>query len=420
MPDIEGQTELYCNRAAQDWAAGLVLSYLFTDNRNLSLTSAPAFRDWFLSQSDLLGLPLDAPDTFEVTSLNAAVNHVMRVSLSYGGKPHSFVVKQVPQGGRLEKFPSVVFPETRLQFEKLWIDEYKRNQIDSKIRPAKVYLLDEPAKTLILEDFGERPAYAAFLQKCDRHQLEVSLEMLGGFLGQFHARTTSLVAVNNPSAALNRSLVFTHPITKHDLIRCVWESQKSNTSDELWQQRIYLQEWFLTNHREKALNVLEKLERDFKTGKFNVLTHGDLHCAGLLMLADGGMGVTDSEFADTGCLAFDLGTLAAHVWALRLASGDAHVDLVHYIGLLWHAYWIAFLKEQRMQVETFEELIDLTLKHAGSELLRCVLGARYFPYAIPISFGQPLLEDALCFLLESHELAVHLLTQSLPVNVESH
>lgn len=346
---------------------------------------------------------LDSPVEWLVENLSGNINRVRRVTLAWEeGKSKSFVVKQVPEDGRLEKFPMIVFPENRLDFEMQWFCEWGRiqQQTSCTVRPPVVYRYDKDRKVILMEDLKSRETLSDYLSTCD-DATEVVRE-LGKFLGLMHGTTLHRFTVENPGAAQNREFVFALPLTNPEMIRTIWAEQDKDGSKKgpmSSDEKVAMQEEFLSRHGSVILPVVMGLKEGFKETSMSVLTHGDLHGDSFLMLGDGKIGVIDAELSDSGAAGFDIGTLAAHIWAVRTSSGSYRNEIERTLSELWGRYVQAFGEMANCPDYALEELAEDSSRQCGAELLRRVLGAASFPFSLTTEVSRQLLSDAQSMLL---------------------
>ena len=352
---------------------------------------------------DLEGMPVVGA---EVQDLSGNINRVLRVRLKFaGGSSKSFVVKHVPAEGRLERYPAIVFPENRLQFEVQWFELAERLRSDSGVRTPHVLYLDEEMRLIIMEDLEPLCSLGEFLRQRGNERRGL-LIALGQFLGRVHKGSLAAIELANPGAALNRPFVFTMPLVEPDKMCTIWEeTEKSETADDahLLQitlaERIKLQQRYLNESAGLVLTVVTDLEQQFKQGHQNVFTHGDLHAESVLVLADGKLGVVDAELCDYGAPGFDLGMLCGHLWASRLVAGAEENEIARELGLFLGAYVNEFFGHGATLTEEIEALYESSVRHCGAEILRRLLGAAGFGFQLSVCQFEELLADATRFLL---------------------
>ena len=345
------------------------------------------FVQFILDQREKLGLPENNPATVSVENLSGNVNRVRRVSLAYDeGRILSFVVKHVPEGGSLERYPEIIFPVDRLRFEVIWNQACRERVSDGAVRPPELLYHDEEFETLVFEDLGRLPSVATVLRTADAPGL--LLEMLARFLGTIHGNTTDLKSIDNPSAAHNRPFVLTFPLEQPELIKQLWRRRSNDViPGEQENDLLAHQQWFIKTYGTQVLPTLRNMEKLFKNSYPQCLTHGDLHGESFLALPDGGVAVLDAELCDSGTPAFDVGTILAHVVAARMSSCET--DLQSVAVLLedfLNTYEITLLHSLVLGGKTLKALRADCLRYTGAELVRRSIGAAPFPGIPPIAY----------------------------------
>lgn len=388
------------------------------DGRVEELRSDADFIELIKGQSSKLVFSNSALAGAAVEDLSGNINRVRRIRLQFkGGKERSFVVKHVPAHGRLERYPEIVFPESRLDFEVLWFGLAERLVgASTGVKTPHVLHFDKRKRLMIMEDLMPRCSLGDFLRQQENAAGRL-LVKLGQFLGRIHGNFRGPEIIN-PSAALNRPFVFTLPLVQPEKMRSIWQETESlRTSQECcsWritlQERIELQEQYLSGPAQQVLPVISKLERAFKQGRRNVLTHGDLHTESVLVLADDRLGVVDAELCDYGCPGFDLGMFCAHLWANRLVSGVKTKEIQREVECFMAGYANEFFDIGQASKEELWDLYESSVAHCGAEILRRLLGAAEFGFALSRDQFEELLEDASRFLLASKEWSEELLKQ---------
>jgi len=344
------------------------------------------FVQFIVDQREKLGLPERNPATVFVQNLSGNINRVRRVRFAYDDdRNFSFVVKHVPEGGKLERYPEVSFPIDRLRFETIWNQTCRERVRDGEVRPPELLYHDEEFETLVFEDLGKLPSVATVLRTADAPGL--LLEMLARFLGTFHGSTTDLKSIDNPSAAHNRPFVLTFPLEQPELIKQLWRRRSNDViPSEQENDLLAHQQWFLKTYGTQVLPTLRNMEKSFKNCYPQCLTHGDLHGESFLILPEGGVAVLDAELCDSGTPAFDVGTVLAHVVAARMSSCET--DLQSVVVLLedfLNAYELALLHSLVLGGKTLKALRADCLRYTGAELIRRSIGAAPFPGIPPIA-----------------------------------
>ena len=331
-----------------------------------------------------------------VETLDGNMNKVRRVRLGIaGGTACSYIVKHVPQGGYLSKYPSLQFPEERLDYEKRWyehVETWRLSQglvILPAVRTPLLYCYERNSRILVLEDFG---SLALDKIKLSRHNPKEIFKTVGKFLSLLHSAGQVTESVENPAAEKNREFVFRFHLESPEAVQELWRAQLSPGADsseraadkKRLEHRIREQEKYISKYSKHVGPCLSSLSDNFRSGP-NVFTHGDLHTGSLLILADGSIGIIDAELSDFGPRAFDVGTLSAHVLAQMVASGDSLTKSKRTVGYLVHAY------TEHNQPELTDVIQREIAGFAGAELLRRLIG--------PAGFNTPLCSEMWSVLL---------------------
>ena len=80
------------------------------------------------------GLSLPEAARVQIETLSGNINRVKRLTLldAGGERLTSLIVKAMPKGGRLERYPELTFPESRLSFEAAYYQASSRFEQDSQ------------------------------------------------------------------------------------------------------------------------------------------------------------------------------------------------------------------------------------------------------------------------------------------------
>lgn len=350
--------------------------------------------------------------TAEIENLSGNINRVRRVHFhSSAGNSQSYVVKHVPRGGQLERYPTIIFPDNRLSFEAQWLHFCRGKVQTDRVRTPNIIHFGNGDRTIIMEDLKPRMTLGEYCQ--NGPELKIVLQDLGRFLIEIHkASIGAAIVPNNPTAALNRPFVFSKPIAQPEEMCALWRARQKDMlgeEDKLsgagisLSEQIQLQQRYLRKYAGQVLPILKDLESSFKQCSDPVLTHGDLHTDSILMLENDGIGVIDAELCDYGSAGFDLGTLWAHVWA-GLVSADTDREKI-FEALAWLLSGYAPHNSIRQQSDCISllNLLESTAQHCGAEILRRLLGAAGFKTSLSMSQSQYLLEIATRLLIEPKE-----------------
>lgn len=350
-----------------------------------------------------------------VEDLSGNINRVRRIRLQFkDGSKMSFVIKHVPAEGRLERYPEIVFPDSRLDFEVLWFGLAERLAVsNADVKTPHVHHFDKRKRLMIMEDLEPQCSLGDLL----RHKENAAgrlLVRLGRFLGRVHGNFAG-PGVINPSAAQNRPFVFTLPLMEADKMRLIWQeaerlrSREQCSSSVSLKERIELQDRYLKGAAQQVLPLIRNLERTFRESSLNVLTHGDLHTDSVLVLANDGLGVVDAELCDYGCPGFDLGMFCAHLWANRLVCGMKKRESVRELESFMASYTSEFFDTRGASKEELFNLYESSIMHCGAEIVRRLLGAAGFNFALSRVQFEELLQDGTRFLLAAREWSDELL-----------
>lgn len=303
----------------------------------------------------------------------------------------SFIVKHLPEGGSLERYPGITFPESRLKFESQWLELCFEINTCAEVRSPKLLCHDHQFRTLVLEDLGKVPSYADSVNSCP----PAVTKNLGAFLGAFHGKTFGSMDIANPAAAQNRPYVLTYPLANRNAISQIWVEQC--TSSDLLEELMALQDWFFDLYGASLLPLLELMEKNFKESPITALTHGDLHGDSILLLDSNRLGILDAELCDTGSPAFDVGTVIGHIWGNMAAANASKQDILGKTFLFFDSYVRNLAECTAIRACDIALLREESLRYAGAEILRRILGAATFRCL-------PLIRDKKALLLIAHEL----------------
>lgn len=347
----------------------------------------------------------------QIADLSGNINRVRRITFERpDGSKRSLVVKHVPANGRLERYPEIVFPESRLEFEVRWFKLAELLGSDNVVTTPHLLHFDKEMRVVIMEDLEPECSLGEFLLQ-KQNAADHLLMHLGQFLRQVHSSSRDVApSVANPSAAQNRPFVFSLPLLEPEKMRSIWE-ETENKKPQIEQrseritldERIRLQEHYLKGQLQQVLPTVLELERTFNQGHSGVLTHGDLHTESILVLAGERLGVVDAELCDYGCPGFDLGMFCAHLWACRLVAGMDQREVAGELGCFMAAYANDLFESGNSSLEEAWALYESSIAHCGAEILRRLLGAAGFAFPLTVSRFERLLADATTFLIKPKE-----------------
>lgn len=331
----------------------------------------------------------DTRVTARVDDISGNINRVRRVSyLDPSGRVvSSCVVKHVPEGGALERYPSIHFPEDRLEFEAFYYRASASACLDQWV-PAILHQ-DTEMRVLVLEDL----APSAALESCllSGAPLESRFfEVLGRDLGRFHRWSCTLEVPAkfqiNPSAAANRPYVLTLPLDHPEQMRAIWNSRDGQEGLAV------LQAHLLDQAGESLAAQARAFESDFKSSEPRVLTHGDLHGESIFVRKEHRATVLDAELCDPGAAWFDPGMLLAHLLMLTISLARP---------LPYAAFLRAYLDEMRQ-----ESLLQPILKMAGFEMIRRVIGAANASFVDTQAKRRQVLQQATTLVLDPEKSVI--------------
>lgn len=350
------------------------------------------FVQFILDRRETLGLPGQAPIKTRVENLSGNINRVRRITLTFQqARSFSFIVKHLPEGGCLERYPAITFPTSRLKYEVLWNRICHERVHGCEVRPPHLLAVDDEFHTLIFEDFGRLPSIGALLRST--HEVRVLVRKLGKFLGTFHGFTSDLRDVKNPAASQNRPFVLTLPLEKPELVRELWQGQTGNERcDQRQYDLVSVQTWFLDEQTDRLLPILRELETSFRESFLTVLTHGDLHGESILVVPDGWLAVLDAELCDSGSPSFDTGTLLAHIICAQKScpTGNPH-SLVENVSEFLRSYEECIGGFLELNSDERKSLRAECFRYAGAEIVRRVIGAATLPYLVSVGNLKELL-----------------------------
>ncbi|MBI2944927.1 MAG: phosphotransferase [Candidatus Wallbacteria bacterium] len=332
----------------------------------------------------------DAQVTARVDDISGNINRVRRVSyVDLSGRVvGSCVVKHVPAGGALERYPSIRFPEDRLAFEAFYYRASSEAFLDRWV--PSILAQDIENRVLVAEDL----APSMSLERCllsDAFPEPQFFANLGRDLGRFHRGSLSLEVPagfrNNPTAAANRPYVLTLPLEHPEQMRAIWSSRDGGEGLAVLQAHLFEQAG------ERLAAEARSFESDFKSGEPSVLTHGDLHGESIFVREGSRATVLDAELCDPGAAWFDPGMLLAHLLMLTISLARP---------VPYAAFLRAYLDEMR-----HDGLLKSILKMAGFEMIRRVIGAANSPFVDSQEKRRQVLRQATILVLEPQSSSIH-------------
>lgn len=354
-----------------------------------------------LAEKGVITLPEDF--IADITNISGNINRTCRIIFSDARgltREQRFIVKMLPPGGVLEKYPDISFPESRLTYENYYYDTVKRvvqknsgqslcDWIPEVIGYHAIPVgkdVPDRIQTLVFSDLYPAQSLQAYV--LNGHAVAPAfLRDLGYQLGCFHKLSATMREEKhlprNPSADTNRPYVLTQPFLASDTV------QHHFFSHPAFKNRASCQKNFIERYGSKLLRVAEKQLNDFKDSPFQVLTHGDLHADSVFFRKNKAT-VIDAEFCDWGAAWFDTGMVIAHLWMLSTqckhplsvqAFTDGYQFGVGHYNWDWTTFW------------------QQTAMLSGFEVIRRIIGLANMPY-LSDDVAARLLESAASCILQ--------------------
>jgi 5-methylthioribose kinase len=269
------------------------------------------------------------------------LNHVWRLT----GKKQSIIIKWAPP--HIAANPEVPLSPKRLEFEAQALDLYADGGLleslaNEDIRPPKLLHFEQNQHLLVMEDLGESPSLANWI---DSRAEEGLGKQLGHFIGQLHKITFEHNKLGQQF----------HNI---DIQQTRQKVQYSPAADYLRQTGLRDVDFNLISKKTKALG-----QRLLEPGKCLVM--GDLWPPSVLV-DNGKLRLIDWEFVHYGLPLQDVGHFAAHCWM------QAHcTEHGQSFRLLWQQFWDAYRQALGdTWAKLFDEAeLDAMATHVGAEIL---------------------------------------------------
>lgn len=221
--------------------------------------------------------------------------------------------------------------ERRLDIEAAAYIEHHRASPHSLPR---VLGFDSDAHLLALEDLAPAEHWRARLTADQDDGNGATADHVGRYLARVYARTGTMLCSAAESARLRR--VFHDPVMQAFTDRMVFTGPYTADTTNNWPAHLTDVARFIRKDP-KVRAQAARARWIFRTAS-ECLTHGDLHTGSVMVGTDGASHIIDLEFAFIGPIAFDLGTLFAHLLLSRLrrsaTAGDVHA-LDHIAGTIW-------------------------------------------------------------------------------------
>jgi len=304
------------------------------------------------------------------------LNYVWRVKSEDLRVPHSVIIKWTP--AFIASAPDVALDPARSFVEAGAMSAFEaggalENISPEEIRPPQLYKLDKDHKLIIMEDLGQSPNLAEWLQE-SHTQLEAKGlgESLGKFIGTLHRGT----AHQSYFARMfdNSQIQYTRLEFQYRNIQTYAERAGLADADELGKQ---------------AVQFGEHLQQPGHN-----LIMGDLWPASVIV-TDSAVRIIDWELAHYGYPSQDIGHLSAHLWmhAHRAGNSDLAVNARAILTYFLEAY-------RDVWGNDFDDFFGLegvreSSIHFGSEILTRTVGAFQTDYLYNgLAYDNPVIQEA--------------------------
>ena len=352
-----------------------------------------------LSNNAELPVKINGNGDWNVEDISGNINRVKRVSPQSGTNGSiNLIIKHVPSGGKLARFPSISFSSERLNYEYDWFkmaqEALDKSRCENKLaRLPNIYHYDKELRVLIMEDLGELPLNK-YLEESNITELTSepiinNFKIVARTMAFIHNWSCSRVPKKaNLASQQNRPYLFSLHLDEPDTIIKLWKEQNYALKKITFAEKQKLQSDFLTTSAKQVKPILSKLKSQFEQEADSVYVHGDLH-TGSLILNNGSIAMIDAELSDKGPAAFDIGCLLAHLIA-SLAAKD--VDSQQSIEI---ARSVARSYIDDSAIKDSESLNSKILEFAGAEILRRLLGPAPFTHNLNLTQYKSLLDLSL-------------------------
>lgn len=307
-----------------------------------------------------------APDSIEEIG-NGNLNHVYRAS----AQKRSVIIKQaLPYVRRVGRSWPLTVNRLRI--------EARAYEIHSQASPGSLPSLlgyDDGAHLLALEDLHDATDWRTELNAGTDNQ-DVAAEV-GLYSARVFAETGTLLRSASETATIRSTfhdadmqvfaerMAFIAPYTTDPTN--AWPSHLSETAERIRSDRL-------------AMDAAVRGRWIFRTTG-ECLLHGDLHSGSIMAMKDHRARIIDLEFAFVGPIAFDIGTLLAHLVLARIRRTVIGGNTKH-IDAAAAAYWTSFSdalgllisKVDYRSQELERRLVSESSLFAGIEILRRIGG----------------------------------------------
>lgn len=336
-----------------------------------------------LAKASVITLP--AYDSACVDNLSGNINRVRRVSFYDANRQQlaSWIVKAVPDGGVLERYPEISFPSDRLAFEmKYYQTAHHAAELSLQLKRwlPQLIFYDASRSLMVMEDLAPRQTLESDLRIAEQAMVWQSLvEQLAHFHLMSRQLGDSCFAEKNPSFVANLPYVFSLPLAEPLQMQAIWQGQKT------FEETKKLQQDFFARYPIDAL--LEKAsirQSDIFNASFPVLLHGDLHLGSIFIGAETPT-VIDAELCQWGAGWYDLGVLLAHQQMILKGRVPFSSLINDYTRIL--------------QTNIDGEFVIKVQQMMGFEMIRRIIGAANACYLQDVSCKSTLLKQAVELIL---------------------
>ena len=281
------------------------------------------------------------------------LNFVRRVRARSGA---SVVVKQARSG--IEGFPEFPLSSIRILFERRYEEVVHELAPESAQALPRILHFDERARILVMEDIGDRPS---LLEELRAGRVPgAAIQCIGAFLGDVHSSTVAHADAlrprfgNEEMRRLHGEQIFAAPRATPALTGARAGEIDAELADGDVARR------------------LEDLRRAYY-GRSEVLVHGDVKCANILLQGDEPR-LIDAEFAHIGDPAFDLGTGLAHLF---LCMAD---DVTTEARESAETAWLEGYALRASVLRDGAAIVNRARRYAGADMIYHVLGPARLPF----------------------------------------
>ncbi len=332
---------------------------------------------------------------WDVEDISGNINRVRRVK-TQGDPSFSVIIKTVPAGGKLEKFPDIEFPINRLAYEASyaqWTKEATKTHPTLSTWVPQIFHQTEDQQILVLEDLSPAKSLQEILTAEKKSiPTEAFYKTFGTQLARFHRWSIDDSTFSfhrwkmNPSASANRPYTLTQPFEGASSLHAFWRENPHQI------QLATLQKEFLSEYQKYLYPKAKILLESFLESEWTVLTHGDLHGASVFIQGENIPTLIDAELCDVGGAWFDVGMITAHLWMLSTSQKTSP-----FVPQFLESYWREFTRSLPALARSTTRRTDFfkkTGQFAGFEMIRRIIGAANSDYLSDTQLKENLLEHA--------------------------